>query len=121
MMKARMRQHITNGMQHVRARLTSTRGDTLAEVLVAMMIAVLATVLLATMVMTSLNVSATNERAQQQAYQAQSTMVQKEGTAIITLGDASETIDVKVFRSTDESGAVLFERYENANPRPDGA
>lgn len=56
------------------AKLASTRGDTLIEVLSALLVAVMAVTLMATMIMTATNVTSKNETRMAALYAAQSSL-----------------------------------------------
>lgn len=74
-------------LQRLRAKLHATSGDTLIEVLAALLLATLATVMLATMIAVSTNVTSQSETMLHELYQSQSAMAQ--GTASRTEGTVS--------------------------------
>lgn len=90
-------------------KIRSTRGDTLVEVLAALLIVVLATTLLATMVVGSTKVTSQNENEMKKLYEAQSLLSSRSSTVkvedVTTLtitGDASafsDSVKVDVYAS----------------------
>ena len=108
-------------LKNLRAKLASTRGDSMVEALAALLIAVMAATLLATMVMTSTSVASSSKQALRDVYAAESAMAEiyASGDATVSLGTISAPIKVKTYQSTDENGNVVFTRYENVSWRPE--
>lgn len=104
--------------KRIRAKLSSEAGDTLAEVLVALLVSVMAVTLMATMIMTATNVTSKNETRMAQLYAAQSALASKaaetkqsNGMAATISGPASYTsgpLKIDVYRS---NGLLCYEAY----------
>ncbi len=96
-------------------KLSSTAGDTLVEILTALLISVMAVTLMATMVMTATNVTSKNDTRMAALFEAQSSLsvpskkdlVSSAAPATIS-GGSIDSISIKV----DIYGDDAFLRYE---------
>lgn len=101
-------------------KLADESGDSLAESLVAILIAALATVLLATMVMAATNVSAKSQNVLRNAYGEESTVASgiygddKSGFVTISIPgeNGSRSIKVTIYSSNKSGNVNNFVRYE---------
>ena len=111
---------MSNLIRYICSKLHSTRADTLVEALVALLIAALGATLLATMVMVSTNVTMTSRQALSNLYRAENSMT-KSGVSEADFSFGKVDINVKVwnYQSTDNTGKVVFERYQNESFRPE--
>ena len=94
-------------VQAARKRLSNERGDTIAEVLVALLIAALGAALLATMVMVSGSAVSQTREAQAAAYDAESQTyaaagdVEQGATVSLSAGSTTGSVAVTVYSSED--------------------
>lgn len=98
----------------LRVRLADVRGDTIAEALVALLIAAMGAAALATMVMAAMNAAVSTQEMRDNVYQAESTMVSSEKTVATISVAAGEGVgmqecDVKVTLYASPDGT--FVRY----------
>lgn len=107
-----------------RIRLADVRGDTIAEALVALLIAAMGAAALATMVMAAMNATITTQEMRDNIYQAESTMVGSDKTVATISVAAGEGVgmqecDVKVtlYSSPDDT----FVRYVDDATQAQGA
>lgn len=104
----------------LRSKISSTKADTLVEALAALLIAALGATLLATMVMVSTNVSIASKQSLSDLYRAEKNMV-KSGVSEANFSFGTIGIPVKVwtYQSVDDSGLIVFDRYQNESVRPE--
>ena len=84
-------------MKKIRSKLQSKRGESLSEVLIALLISALALTILASMISASSNIVMTSRRALENYYSAAPQAVS--GTAAVTCGDDSFSFDVSVYQN----------------------
>lgn len=104
------------------SKIASKEADTLVEALAALLIAALGATLLATMVMVSTNVSVTSRKSLSNLYKAETGMAESGVSgADFSFGKINIQVKVWTYQAKDDSGQVVFERYQNISARPENA
>lgn len=109
----------------ITSKLRSICGDSIAEALVAILIAALGVTALATMTMASTSIVSTNETVMNAVYAAEATVAEKvstnsdaeDDTLVITgLTSATVSIDIDVYKVELKDRDESFIRYMPAQP-----
>ncbi len=107
--------HAFDVRKRIAAKLASTAGDTLAEVLTALLVTVMAVMLMATMLMAATNVTSKNETKMTELFADQSSLSVQDGSVMPEMGVVTIEGDASGYSETFKGNFYItdgFVRYE---------